>query len=248
MNYRQSPVTEALVRLNVEHTARIRQNARIIAAGEGLDSFLLELAAALHDVAKLDHRETAAGGIDTWHHHYRGAALARKLVLTHLGLDACSADTVSAAIETHSDIPFIRHFWRSVYHSPLPAPRSPVQLALRDADVIDMLWVGGMAKIVRLRQVPGSDFYRQDRGDIQNAIASARRSFDESAAVLHSCTARHVAARRITTVADFFQRVRAVATIEQFDGIYDGFLAELKTASAIASAQTSCAQGPPIPT
>jgi len=225
-----SPVTPALVALNIEHTQRVRANAKAIAAGDGLDPDLLELAAVLHDVAKLDPSETAAGGIDTWHHHYRGAALARTLALTELGLGHAVAEAVAALIETHSAIPFIDEFWQKTFQTAVAAPQSLEQLALRDADAIDMLWVGGMAKIIRLRQIPGSTFFNEDSGDIQNAIASARTSFSEAAGVLASATAKAIAAGRITAVAGLFERLGNVYSLVQFEQVVDNYLEALKKA------------------
>jgi HD domain len=222
-----SPVTEAQVMHNLDHVVRIRGNACAIARGEGLEPGLMDLAATLHDVSKIDHRETSSGGIDTWHHHHRGASMARKIILACLDLGAVCAEKVAAMIETHSDIPFIRRFWQASYCAELPCPSTPEQHALRDADVIDMLWVGGMAKIVHVRQVPGSDFFREDGGDIREAIASARRSFEECAGILHSVTARNIAAGRIAAVTEFFGRVDEVQWLGEFDEICEKFLAEL---------------------
>jgi len=174
-----SPVTAELVQLNIDHCARVRANARAVARGERLDGDLLELAATLHDVAKLDHRRKESGGIDTWHHHERGAAIVHALVREDLDMDFATAEAVATIVETHSDIPFIRRYWESNCAGTLPAARSALQRALRDADAIDLIWVGGMAKIVPFRQIPGSAFYREDGGDIRKAIASAHRSFEE---------------------------------------------------------------------
>ncbi len=218
-----SPVTPDLVAVSLDHVERVRQNALEIASGEGLDTNLLELAAILHDISKLDHRDTSSGGIDTWHHHARGASLARKLILVNLRKTLALADRIAGIIETHSDIPFIRRFWSACYHAELPAPTSKEQVALRDADVIDMLWVGGMAKIVHVRQVPGSDFFKEDGGDIQKAIASSRRSFEEAADILSLRTAKHLALERIETVQSFFSSLAPVRSLPEFAGLYHHF-------------------------
>jgi uncharacterized protein len=219
-----SPVTEDLVRLNLDHVQRVRSNVTLIAEGEGLDSSLLQLAAILHDVCKLDHRDGASGGIDTWHHHHRGASLARTLILCELGKTEAVARPVARMIECHSDIPFIRRYWAARYRAALPAPRSREAQVLRDADVIDLLWVGGIAKIVHFRQVPGSEFYREDGGKIQNAIASARTSFEETSSVLSTATGREIAAARILTVRSFFDALRDVADLNDFTRVYDRFV------------------------
>ncbi len=227
-----SPITAELVQMNLDHVERVRRNALEIASGEDLDVNLLELAAILHDVSKLDHREASSGGIDTWHHHARGASLAKKMILVHLRKKIALADQVAQIIETHSDIPFIHRFWASCYQADLPAPQTREQIALRDADVIDMLWVGGMAKIIHFRQVAGSDFYKEDGGDIQKAIASARKSFDEAADILALRTARHLALQRIETVQIFFKTLVSVHSMAQFHYVYEKFVEEHKSATS----------------
>lgn len=220
-----SPVSSKLVRLNLSHSERVRETAVRIAAAEGLDISTLELAAILHDVAKLDHRESSSGGIDTWHHHHRGASLARKIALCDLGLGVEAADTVARLIESHSDIPFIRRFWWNSYGAAPRKPDLPDEIALRDADVVDMIWVGGIAKIVHFRQIPGSCFYREDGGDIRKAVASARLSFLESVETLVTATAQAIARPRIQTVADFLEGIEGVETLEDFQQAYEAFTA-----------------------
>jgi hypothetical protein len=228
-----SPVASELILLNLEHTDRVWHTVQAIAEGEGLDSGVLELAAVLHDVAKLDHRDIAGGGIDTWHHHHRGAAAARKILLAELGKTRSLADRIAAMIDRHSDIPFIRRYWSGTYDAPLPSPETPEELALRDADVIDMLWVGGLAKIVCFRQIPRSVFWSEDGGDVRKAIASARRSFDEAAEILVFPTSRALAAPRMATVDAFCAELESVASMAQFRETYEVFLNRLG-AEAIA--------------
>jgi hypothetical protein len=227
-----SPITPELIKLNLDHVERVRRNALVIARGEGLDVSLLEIAAILHDVSKLDHREASSGGIDTWHHHARGSSLARKMVLVHLRKGISLADEIAHIIETHSDIPFIRRFWTASYHADLPSPQTTEQMALRDADVIDMLWVGGMAKIVHFRQVPGSDFFKEDGGDIQKAIASARRSFEEASEILGLKTSRRLAVERISTVQSFFASLTRVRSLAGFVQKYEESVRERGSATS----------------
>ncbi len=232
MAFPGSPLNPGLIKLNLDHTDRVRANAAAIAAGEGLNVPLLELAAILHDVSKLDHRDTAAGGIDTWHHHHRGASLARKIILTSLPSAGPAAEDIVRMIECHSDIPFIRRYWAARYQAALPSPSTPEEFALRDADVIDMLWVAGMSKIVYFRQVPGSDFYNEDGGDIQKAIASARKSFHEASSCLSTPTSKKLANERIQEVDSFFARICDVRSLEEFIWNYDQFLKERQSQSA----------------
>jgi hypothetical protein len=101
------------------------------------------------------------------------------------------------------------------------------ELALRDADIIDILWMGGFAKIVRFRQIPGTAFYREDGGDIQKAIASALTSYHESAHVLRTPTARALAAPRISTVEAFCLELSGASSLEEFGAAYLAFLNRL---------------------
>lgn len=234
-NFPGSPITTELIQMNLDHVERVRRNALEIASGEGLDVNVIELAAILHDISKLDHRESTSGGIDTWHHHSRGASLARKILLVHLHKKIALADRIARIVETHSDIPFIRRFWTASYQADPPAPKTEEQMALRDADVIDMLWVGGMAKIVHFRQVPGSDFFNEDGGDIQNAIVSARRSFEEASRMLSLKTARYLALERIETVQSFFSSLVPVRDMADFHRVYDEFVDEHKSATSTHS-------------
>lgn len=236
--YPGSPITEELVQMSLDHVERVRRNAVDIALGEDLDINLLDLAAIFHDVAKLDHLEASSGGIDTWHHHARGASLARKLILAHLHKKVSLADRIARIIETHSDIPFIHRFWTAHYKADLPSPRTRAQVALRDADVIDMLWVGGMAKIIHYRQVPGSDFFKEDGGDIQAAITSARRSFGEASEILALKTSRRIALERIETVQSFFASLTAVRNMAEFHQVYDQFIDDHKSATAFHSGRS----------
>jgi hypothetical protein len=228
LRFPNSPITPDLVRINIEHAEQVRLTAATIAKGEGLDRHLLELAAVLHDVAKLDHRDRSSGGIDTWHHHHRGASLARKLLLVDLGKSAAVADAVANMIDVHSDIPFISRYWQTTYRTKLPTPRTAEELALRDADIITLLWVSGISKIVHFRQVPGSDYHREDGGDIQNAIASARISFDESVASLVTDTGRRLAANRVEYTIAFFERIAGVADLREFGLVYEDFIRDLR--------------------
>jgi hypothetical protein len=106
---------------------------------------------------------------------------------------------------------------------------------LRDADVIDLLWVGGIAKIVHFRQVPGSEFYKEDGGSIQKAIASARTSFDETSSVLSTGTGREIAASRILTVRSFFDALVDVADLKEFTRVFDAFVLAQRSVPSASS-------------
>jgi hypothetical protein len=223
MNRPHSPIPEELVNLSLNHIDRVVGNAAAIAAGEKLDAHLLELAAVLHDCAKLDHTESSSGGVNTWLHHQKGAALAAEIIRKELRGSEDLACRVAQMIERHSDIPFIRRYWEAKGES-IPGPVTPEDFALRDADVIDMLWVGGLAKIIQIRQIPGSDFFKEDRGDIRRALISARRSFDESRKCLSSNTARFLAQERVQTVKSFLAVISGVRSLKEFNEHYRLFM------------------------
>lgn len=215
-----SPVAKGLVKMNMDHSKRVERNAEEIAKGEGLSILLLRLAALLHDVHKLDHTEKSSGGIDTWHHHHRGASLAQKYILTDLKKSAALADKVQNMIDRHSAIPFIDRYWRKNYGRGVPSPETAEDIALRDADTLDQLGIGGMFKIVNNRQAPGSTFYQEDGGDIQKAIASARKSFEEASSVIMTATGKKMAEKYTKEGEEFFRRVANVKTLDEFSEIY----------------------------
>jgi hypothetical protein len=226
-----SPVNAQLIRLNLDHAERVRRNAVAIGLGEHLEVPVLELAAILHDIAKLDHRDAESKGIDTWHHHYRGAAMAKRFVLSEFQ-DEPLAERIARMIDAHSDIPFIRRYWLQRYATSLPGPRTAEDFALRDADVIDMLWVGGMSKIVQFRQVPSSEFFKEDGGEIRKAVLSAQTSFQESASVITTDTALKMARERISIVGSFFDKAILVKSLQEFIEICDEFVAKQHPAPA----------------
>src|SRR3989338_3027139 len=225
MKHPESPVTEGLVKMNLEHSERVRKNAVEIARGEGLDEDILEIAAILHDLQKLDHHRRDSGGIDTWHHHHRGAALARKFLLK-LNRSGELIETVVKMINRHSDIPFIRRFWEKQYGEGVPSPESREEIALRDADTLDQLGIGGIYKIVHFRQVPGSSFFKEDGGDIKKATASAHKSFLEAADVIKTKTGKEMSHKYIQQAEEFFRRLENVSNLEEFDKVYEAVMHE----------------------
>lgn len=220
----ESPVTPALVELNMTHSRRVVVNACKIARGEGLDENFLALAAMLHDVAKLDHNDRASGGIDTWHHHFRGAAIAKKFVLQELKKPAYVAEKISKIIDRHSCIPFIDHYWQKNYGCGVPVPQTKLEIALRDADTLDQLGIGGPHKIVHFRQMPGTSFYAEDSGDIQKAIASAEQSFKEAAGVIQTRTGKGLAEEYVAVATKFFAELKDVKDLAEFDSVYAKFM------------------------
>lgn len=218
-------VTKALVEMNLAHADRVAANAAKIADGEGLDINFLRLAATLHDVAKLDHKDS--GGIDTFHHHYLGAAVARKFILQILKKSIHEANVVFEAIDRHSCIPFIKRYWQKVYGASIPGPQTYFEIALRDADTLDQVGVGGMHKIVHFRQVPESDFYKEDGGDIRKAIESAEKSCREAAGeVITTATAKNLAVALLKENMEFRTALAAdhIQTLHKFDAVYEKFL------------------------
>lgn len=221
MDTKGSPVTEALIQLNLEHSRRVYENAIKIAKKEGLDETELGIAAMLHDVSKLNSGEKS--GIDTFHHHEHGFMAVGDILSKELGLDDEAVERISNAIHRHSDIPFIRRFLEKTGEE-VPTPETKFDLALRDADTMDQLEAGGMHKIVHFRQNPASAFYKEDGGDIQKAIASAKKSFDEALGVMSTDTGKKMAAERAEKMKPFFERLKSAATLEEFDRIYEEFL------------------------
>ncbi|MDP2668500.1 MAG: HD domain-containing protein [bacterium] len=226
-----SPVSEALVRLNLEHTKRVKENAVKIADKEGIDKNILQLAAILHDVAKLDHNDIASGGVDTFHHHHRGASLARKFILQNLKKDVGVTEEICRAIDRHSCIPFIDRYWMKNYGVRVPEPEWFSEFALRDADTLDQLGLGGIRKIVHLRQATGSIFYKEDGGDIRSAIDSAHKSFMEARGIIVTDTGKRIASEYVFNAEMFFKKLVCVSSLKEFDEVYDNVSARIALAN-----------------
>jgi uncharacterized protein len=116
------------------HTHRVRRNIRILAHVEGVDPFLAELAALLHDVGR-----TQPGPENE--HGARSAAVIGPL-LADLPLTDDERETVIYAIRWHNSLRTDTHLLR----------------VLRDADMLDGLGAIGIMRAFRSRtQLPPYD-------------------------------------------------------------------------------------------
>ena len=114
-----------------EHTKRVYKIALKLAKHyDGVDLFVLKLAALLHDIAREEEDKDSTGKID---HALLGAQMARK-ILTKLGVEKEVIEKVVHAIETHR----------------FKAQRKPKTIEAKllfDADKIDVLGAVGVARM-----------------------------------------------------------------------------------------------------
>jgi uncharacterized protein len=163
-----------------EHTSRVRALARALAATEGADLVVVDLAALLHDIAKPQGAE----------HARLGAAEAAALLHSH-GLDPHLVDRVHDAIATHSGD---------------NTPTHPVEnRVLGDADLIDANF-GLVAtwRFITIRAGRGSTVVETVTG-----FADWLPRKDELMHLLRSEAGRAVAHERSVVMRGFCEQVAA---------------------------------------
>ncbi len=216
---KDSKVTPEVSESNINHTKRVVENVKKIAASEKLDVEKMELAAILHDIGKLRH--DLAGGIDTFGHHETGAKLAKEFLTKQLKKSPDLANSISEMIARHSDIPFIKRVKPDI-----PKAETKEDFALRDADVLDMIGISGLRKIVEIRQNPQSKFYQEDEGKLKNAIASAIQSSKESVNILTTPEAKRIAEEYEKQTEELLKRLKEEKSqsLEDFKKVFDEFV------------------------
>lgn len=211
-------VTAEMAGVNIAHAERVAENARLIARGEWLDELKLEFAGICHDSAKLDY--TLPGGVDIFNHHETSAGICR-VFLYKLGKSDELAQSISDMIERHSFIPFI------IAGNPkVPEPKTKYELALRDADVLDQIDIWGLRKIIEIRQNPKSEFYKEDGGDFQKALASALETRKHAVEFLVMPTAKKIAEGYVKRSEKLLAllKERNVKTFEGFKETFEEFI------------------------
>lgn len=216
---KDSKVTPGVLESHVGHTKRVIESMIRIANSEKLDVEKMEIAAVLHDIGKLRH--DLAGGIDTFGHHETGTKLAKEFLTNQLKKSPELAESISQMIARHSDIPFIRRAKPDA-----PKAETKEDLALRDADVLDMISVHGLRKIVEIRQNPQSKFYQEDGGKLENAIKSALQSNQESIDILVTPEAKKIAEEFQKQTAKFLEELKnkEVKNLSEFQKVFDKFV------------------------
>lgn len=219
INEKDSKVAPEILESNIGHTKRVVENMKRIARSEKLDVEKMELAATLHDIGKLRH--DLPGGIDTFGHHETSAEIAKDFIVKKLNEPTALADSVGDMIKRHSDIPFIKRV-----NPDIPEPITWEDLALRDADVLDMVNIHGLKKIVEIRQNPQSKFYQEDKGNLRKAIYSALKSNQESIDTLVTPKAKTIAEEFQEQTKSFLKELKSkkVKTLIDFQKVFDEFV------------------------
>lgn len=219
LNEKDSKVTPEVLESNLGHTKRVVENMKRIAQSEKLDEEKMELAAILHDIGKLRH--DLPGGIDTFGHHETSAEIAKDFIVKKLNKSTALTDSVGDMIERHSYIPFIKRV-----NPDIPEPITWEDLALRDADVLDMINIHGLRKIVEIRQNPQSKFYQEDNGKLDKAISSALKSNQESVDILVTPEAKTIAKEFQEQTKNFLKELKSkkVKTLIDFQKVFDEFV------------------------
>jgi uncharacterized protein len=171
------------------HTYRVRRHILILAPAEGVDPFLAELAALLHDVGR-----TTPGPEEE--HGARSAALAEPL-LASLAMSAEDQEAVLHAVRWHNS----------------GRADSRLLCILRDADMLDGLGVMGIIRAYMSRSYlppydPGDPF--GDNQDRWPAIYGSDQFLGQMAwyDLLNTETARQLAADRIAFMRAFIAQAR----------------------------------------
>lgn len=171
------------------HTDRVRRNIRILASAEGVDPFLAELAALLHDVGRTQPGPEQEHGI-------RSAALAEPL------LEALSITDQERQVVLHA----IR------WHNSTRADTSLLRI-LRDADMLDGLGAMGILRAFMSKShLPPYDPeapFEEGRNQWPPTFSSDQL-LGQMAWVhnLNTQKARQMAARRIRLMAEFVAQAR----------------------------------------
>lgn len=171
------------------HTDRVRANIRILAHAEGVDSFLAEAAALLHDVGRTQPGPEAEHGA-------RSATIAERL-LEDLALPTEESRAILHAIRWHNSL----------------RDDTPLLCILRDADMLDGLGAMGIIRaFVSKSHLPpynpdapfqdGSNRWPPDYSSDQ--LLGQMEWYDR----LNTDTARQMAKKRIAFMAAFITQAR----------------------------------------
>ncbi len=166
LSRKEDQVAPGLIKKVYNHSLRVAELARWIAAGEHLDSDALEMAGILHDVARLSGKVT--GGIVTLPHAHLGAAITFKFLTEEREKSKELANQIARMIGSH----IYCSFTKTVNLKEVVTPEKPEEWALRDADLLDYVDWRGILYSVELRQQPRSHSWNEDlKGNIFNAIS-----------------------------------------------------------------------------
>ncbi len=198
---------------DLEHTFRVLKLAKKIAEEEGkADMEVIELAALLHDIARVREDNDKTGNID---HAVSGAEMARK-ILSELAYPKRTIDAVCHSIRTH------RFRGENV-------PKTLEAKILFDADKLDAIGAVGIARAYMIagergeplyRDVPDLDAYKKENlvgGKLSGRIKDISKhsvnieyetKFKRIPERLFTNTAKKIAKERLEFMDNFFKRLK----------------------------------------
>jgi HD superfamily phosphodiesterase len=171
------------------HTDRVRANICILADAEGVDPFLAEIAALLHDVGRTQPGPEAEHGA-------RSATIAEPLLESY-ALPRGEAEAILYAIRWHNS----------------PRDDTPLLRILRDADMLDGLGAMGiMRAFMSKSHLPPYDSVQPFHGETNrwpptyssDQLLGQMEWYDQ----LNTGTARLLAKKRIDFMTDFINQAR----------------------------------------
>ncbi|MBR9679168.1 MAG: HD domain-containing protein [Nanoarchaeota archaeon] len=159
------------------HLNRVRNYAVYIAEKEGADAFIVELAALMHDIAKIKYGSTVKN-------HAKKGALMAGIILEKLDLDNNTIKKVCSCINTHS-------------RREPPKPKTLEEKCLFDADGLELVGTVGI-----LRTALYAAYYDKTWNDMLRKVGSRI-----SKAKFYTSTGKKIAKKRIKFVKKFYEKM-----------------------------------------
>jgi uncharacterized protein len=160
------------------HLNRVRKYAVYIAEKEGADVFVVEVAALLHDIAKIKYGSTVE-------FHAAKSARMAKSILRKMGLDAEVINKVYSCINSHS-------------RREPPKPRTLEAKCLYDADGLELVGAVGV-----MRSALYAAYFHKNWREMLKKVKTrvdANHSF-------YTNTGKRTARKRITLVKNFYKEL-----------------------------------------
>lgn len=157
------------------HLNRVRLYAKYLAEREGGDVFVVQVAALLHDIAKVKSGSKVSGD-----HASKGAEMAREILLS-LGLSSDKVDEIVSCIRSHS-------------RREPPSPKTLNEKIVFDADGLELVGAVGI-----LRTALYAAYYNKSWRDMYEKVGS--RLFENK---FYTKTAREIVSNRKVLLEDFF--------------------------------------------
>jgi|Deesub1362A_J573_1020465.scaffolds.fasta_scaffold00018_36 uncharacterized protein len=170
---------------DLDHVMRVFRLAVDIGEKEGADLRVIQVAALLHDIARLNNIRKRLGGIE-YNHAIAGAKKARQ-ILSDIGLNESFIARVEHCIESHS------------YSSPI-VPLTLEAKVLSDADKLDAMGAVGIGRAFMYAGENGKNF----PAVIQHFEEKLLRLYD----LLNTPYARKIGKKRHRVLKEFLEQLK----------------------------------------